>query len=200
MAREVVIEARVEAQDLACIAKFLMDKGQVPRSRSELVYRAVAIAVFAIVRLEGWRPDTVQEAVTFLDNIGLGTMNRSGRGLTNLHRSLQEEALRLDGFDPSYASGPRRSRGTETSQGEILDMVKSILKQGGPTVGPQCEEIPMQQTTQVEQTTTPVSDDVFVDIEAFTQRNRATIDAFKATMSSMVATKTGKEVDDETVG
>jgi len=97
--RDAIIEGRLDSRDLATCAEYLLDKGCVINSNSELMYLITQLAIFAI-GVEKER--TTQEARDYLTSIGLTNLNRSGKGKRTLQRVLQGENLSADGFDTGY--------------------------------------------------------------------------------------------------
>jgi hypothetical protein len=97
--RDVVIEGRLSSMDLAICAKFLFDKGIVPRNNSDLLNLCIQMAAFA-TKLDTF--NNVTEARQYLTSIGIGSLNRSNRNKSIANRAMQEEALSADGFNPDY--------------------------------------------------------------------------------------------------
>ena len=127
--RDVVIEGRMSSLDLALCAKYLVSIGMMPRSNSDLLNLCVQVAAYA-TKLEPF--DTVADARKYLEGMGLGKLNRAGRGRNIANRAMQEETLIADGFDPSYGV---KKRTKAISDEEFKKMVEQALKnsEGGDT-------------------------------------------------------------------
>jgi len=97
-----VIEARVDIRDLANFARFIIDSGDHITSRSDLVWRAFR-SITESLRLAGQTIfDTTEEAHSYVIGLGLGSMNRSGRGgrpmnSFTLAKKIEHEAKSRDG-------------------------------------------------------------------------------------------------------
>lgn len=121
--RDVVIEGRLDSRDLATCARYMVDKGCPINSMSELMYFVTQLAVYAIGHNEF---ETTGEAREYMQSIGLGGLNRSGRGLRTLQKSLQQEDLKAEGFNPQY--GARTQMKGKLSDTELENMARSAMK------------------------------------------------------------------------
>jgi len=100
--RDVVIEGRMCSKDLATCVKYLVSVGTVPRSNSDMLDLIVKMAAYATHDAEPFA--TITEARTYLAGFDLGNLNRSERGKRLAVRTMQEESLTAEGFDPVYAN------------------------------------------------------------------------------------------------
>jgi hypothetical protein len=99
--RDVVIEGRMSSKDLATCVKYLVSVGTVPRSNSDMLDLIVKMAAYATHDAEPF--ETITEARQYLAGFDLGNLNRSERGKRLAVRTMQEESLTAEGFDPGYA-------------------------------------------------------------------------------------------------
>jgi len=97
--RDVVIEGRLSSMDLAICAKFLFNKGIIPRNNSDLLNLCVQMAAFAT---NSQAFASIMEARQYLTSIGLGNLNRGNKSRSIANRAMQEETLSADGFNPDY--------------------------------------------------------------------------------------------------
>ena len=121
--RDAIIEGRLDSRDLATCAEYLLDKGCVINSNSELMYLITQLAIFAIGET---KERTTQEARDYLTSIGLTNLNRSGKGKRTLQRVLQGENLTADGFDAGYLN--RKTKGNmQMSDADFDALVRSTI-------------------------------------------------------------------------
>ena len=83
-----VIEGRVDIRHLATCASFMEERGQVPKSKSDLLYAICEMLASAIESAEGRVYKSHEEAYSYLAGIVLGPMTKK-RG----ERRVGQEAL-----------------------------------------------------------------------------------------------------------
>ena len=134
--RDVVIEGRLDSRDLATCAKYIVEKGCQINSNSELMYFVTQLAVYAIGKHEF---ETTSEARNYLQSIGLGGLNRSGRGVRTLQTALQNEDLQAEGFNPQY--GAKQQTKVSMSQEDMDNLVRNAIKQDNKQIVPSEEAL-----------------------------------------------------------
>lgn len=97
-----VIEGRLDIRDVATCADFLISVGNRATSKSDLLYKVVtSFANSAAQHHEAKRFEYTDDAVLFLEEVGLGSMNRAkirgkrGANAFTLDRTLMEERGRM---------------------------------------------------------------------------------------------------------
>ena len=125
MAKNVTIEARVELESLAYMARYLQSIGMPATSKSDLVYKSLKVAVHAA--LKSSQEDifrSTEEALQYLERIGLSSFTSRSKIVV---AALQKEALDADGFSMAY--GDRRQIKREhLSDEEIYEMTRVALE------------------------------------------------------------------------
>ena len=117
-----VIEARVDVRDLANFARFLIESGNTPTSRSDLVWKAFR-SITETLQMAGQKTfETTEEAHSYMISLGIGSMNRPGRGgrpmnAFTLARKVEKEGL----------CGTPRLLGEATSVEELIK-IGSLFK------------------------------------------------------------------------
>jgi hypothetical protein len=80
MERTAVVEARVDVRDLANFARFLVTSGDRIATRSDLIWRAFR-SITESLKVAGVPCfQSTEEAHSYMISLGIGTMNRLGRG------------------------------------------------------------------------------------------------------------------------
>ena len=100
--RDVVIEGRMSSVDLATCVKYLISKGIVPRSNSDMINLVVKMAAFSTHDSNAFT--SIESAREYLAGFELGNLNRRERGKRTAVQAMQEESLTAEGFDPVYAN------------------------------------------------------------------------------------------------
>lgn len=86
------VEARVRPTTLATIAKWMIEEGRRPRTKSELVREALEVLEELLVAAERVeKVEWTEDAMEFLESIGLDKLNRNQRGSRALAQTLQRE-------------------------------------------------------------------------------------------------------------
>ena len=81
MEKTAVIEGRLDMRDLAACAEFFINEGTPATSKSDLMYRIVATFAQSAVQHHNARKfESTEEAMNFLEDAGLGSMNRIKKG------------------------------------------------------------------------------------------------------------------------
>lgn len=168
-----VVECRVPMVVLATCVRYVVEQGYSVRSRSDAIRYVLEIMAATIQQTTDIHFTSTEEAMEYMQNLGLGVWNRSGRGgrpmgVTTLAKVIERERS-MEGQHGSGYGG-----------GDIFNMVKDFVEKRREGA----------QTTSTEPVaSTFVSEEERVDVDAFVQRNKATIDAFKATMRGMIVAK-----------
>ena len=110
-----VLEARVDVRDLANFAKFLVDSGEQVVSRSDLVWKAFRSITESLKATSQPLFTTTEEAMEYMASLGIGSMNRPGRG----SRALNSFTL---------AKTVEAERGNELTVDELVKMIKEKSK------------------------------------------------------------------------
>jgi hypothetical protein len=71
-----VIEGRVDARDLATCADYFIKQGMAPTSKSDLMFKVLTTFAHASYQQGAKQFNTTEEAIGFLFNSGLGSVNR----------------------------------------------------------------------------------------------------------------------------
>jgi hypothetical protein len=111
--KTVVIEARVDARDLAACAAFLIREGSRPTSRSDLVWRCIKTLAQSIPP-ELWF-ETTEEAYGYLISLGLGSMNRNRSNLPTLSKVIARERALETSSTPLEVDGEMKRMIEETA-------------------------------------------------------------------------------------
>ena len=123
--KDALMESRLDSRDIATCAKYLVEHGATINSNSELLWLITQLAVYAIGHNEF---ETTQDARDYLSTLGITKLNRSGKNKETLHKALQKDTLKADGFDPNYVV--RKSKHMIPDQ-TWEDMVQKAIKQAG---------------------------------------------------------------------
>jgi len=116
--RTAVIEVRTDVRLLSALAMFFDSVGRPARSKSELVHDSLELLVVALERQEKLtRPQSSAEAVRTLEIFGLGSANRSGRGIEALATQLSLEG----------SLGVKHELPIEEDEESLLKSAKHIL-------------------------------------------------------------------------
>lgn len=122
--RTAVMTARVDIRALATVVRFMMERGLVCRTKSEAV--RYAIVVFAWMLHNGGKVEhfrKTDEALNYLNNLGLKFGEVGRRGNRSLSEQLQKEALEGD-FDALYPERESLKESEEYKKAvEILEKV-----------------------------------------------------------------------------
>jgi hypothetical protein len=99
--KDVVISVRVDSRALAVVARYYREEGEYISSKSQLVGMIVEDMRRLLVQNNlSENILSVEDARDYLEEIGLGSLNTSGRGNLNLFKALQAENMGLEGIGP----------------------------------------------------------------------------------------------------
>ena len=106
-----VLEARVDVRDLANFAKFLIESGEQVASRSDLVWKAFR-SITESLKADG-QPlfTTTEEALEYMASLGIGSMNRPGRGSRPMNSFTLAKAVEGE-------------RGKEMTVDQLVELIK----------------------------------------------------------------------------
>lgn len=115
--QDAIVQLRCDSRTLATIAAFMFKQGVLPQSPPQLVRLALEAYKDALVS-SGMVEDvlSVTDAVQYLQHLGLGGINPSGRGKRERLKQLQREAMVLEGLDPNQL--------LQTGKGKLLERAK----------------------------------------------------------------------------
>ena len=118
--RTAVVEARVDVRDLATFARFLVDSGDTIQSRSDLIWRAFRSIAETLASSGHHTYTDTEEALAYLISLGLGSMNRKGRG----GRPMNAFSLAKKVEQEQQIAGMQRAVSVE----ELVKLGSSLLK------------------------------------------------------------------------
>lgn len=91
--RTAVVEARVDLRDLATCAKFLVEHGSIPTSRSDLVWRIVSSMAQTLAMSGEQHFVSTESAMGYLDQFSFGSWNRTNRSGRPMNIKVLSQAL-----------------------------------------------------------------------------------------------------------
>lgn len=99
--RTAVLEARVDVRDLANFAHYLLNHGEAIKSRSDIIWKAFRSITETLKQDGGNRIfESTSDALEFMTSLGLGSMNRAGRGGRPLNQfTLARQVERENSLD-----------------------------------------------------------------------------------------------------
>jgi hypothetical protein len=119
-----VFQIRVDLRSLATLHKHYSSRGLEIRTISTLARRALEFLSDTMVEQLGAKPfETTEQAKEYFNSLGLmGPLRR--RGSNTIRTGMQEESLRLDGFNPEYM----QEKGLETIDPNQVQKAKELLQ------------------------------------------------------------------------
>jgi hypothetical protein len=110
-----VIEARVDIRDLANFAKHIIDGGDTIQSKSDLVWRAFRSISMSLEADGQVLFQSTEEAIGYMDSIGLTKTNRPGRGGRPMNTFTLAKRIQVE----------RSAEGAAPSVDDLVAMIKS---------------------------------------------------------------------------
>ena len=124
---DATVETRVSRMVLAELAMFFTDRGERPRSISELLRVSLELLAQHLVNNKlTVRVDSVVLATQALERAGLGALNKGGRGMSVLLKAIQQDELGRD-YD-AYVPLRRKAETTEADADE--KQIRDVMRIG----------------------------------------------------------------------